>query len=67
MSKRARVLLMMTIMLLLSACGTKPSWENDPVTAASSRLLSDDVQVVWTVEGGEASGSGGKRIIRLEI
>lgn len=62
--------IVMAIMLLLSACGTDTSWENEQVTPVSQRMLSDDVQAVWTVEGGPASESGesgSQRLIRVEI
>ncbi|MFD0695289.1 hypothetical protein ACFQZT_14370 [Paenibacillus sp. GCM10027628] len=67
MNKRPLFFLMMITILLLSACGTKPSWENETVTAASTRILSDDVQAVWTLDDEQASGSGMKKLIRVEI
>jgi hypothetical protein len=66
MSKRIVFILMM-IILLLSACGTDPSWENEKVTSVSNRILSDDVQAVWTISGDPTVGSGSKKLIRLEI
>jgi hypothetical protein len=68
MNKRTILMLMMlTIMLPLSACGTNPSWEDEKVTAVSNRILSDEVQAVWSVEGGQPSGLGSKKVIHLEI
>ncbi|MFC5529617.1 hypothetical protein [Cohnella yongneupensis] len=37
------------------------------MTAVSQRLLSDEVQVTWTVDGDELSGSENTKRIRLEI
>lgn len=65
MSKRILFILWMT--MLLSACGSKPSWENEEVSVASHRILADDVKAVWTLDGGQASGSGGAKLIRIEI
>jgi hypothetical protein len=66
MSKRVTFILM-TIMLLLSACGAESSWENEQVTAVSSRILSDDVQAVWTISEDPIAGPSSKKLIRLEI
>jgi len=62
--------MLMAMMLLLSACGTDTSWENEQVTPVSQRILSDDVQALWEVEGESLTGSGasgGNRLIRVEI
>lgn len=67
MSKAIPYLLLSLIIVLLSACGTNTSWENEKVTAVSQRLLSDEVQAAWTVEGGDTSGSESEKWIRLEI
>ncbi|WP_066308784.1 hypothetical protein [Bacillus sp. FJAT-29814] len=46
-------LFILPFVLLLSACsgGTDESWENEEVTEASTRLLADDVVVLWKVDG----------------
>jgi hypothetical protein len=67
MSKRPLFFLTMIMIVLLSACGTNPSWDNEKVTAVSTRILSDDVQAAWTIDGDPASGSGSKKLIRLEV
>lgn len=69
MNKRVLyVLLLMIILTLpLAACGTKQSWENEEVTPVGTRILSDDVKAVWTLDDVQTSGSGMKKLIRLEI
>lgn len=68
MSKRYLFQLAMMIgLLLLPACGTEPSWEDEEVTPAAATILSDDVQAVWTVDEDGLSGSTGKKRIRVEI
>ncbi|CAN7765491.1 hypothetical protein LJR153_007238 [Paenibacillus sp. LjRoot153] len=67
MNKRLLIFLMTIMILFLSACGTKSSWENETVTAVSTRLLSDDVKAVWTFNDDQASGSGMKKLIQVEI
>jgi hypothetical protein len=65
MSKR--ILFLLLISMVLSACGSRTSWENEQVTDVSHRMLADDVKVEWTLADGQASGSHGEKLIRLEI
>jgi hypothetical protein len=53
--------------MLLSACGSTTSWENEEVSVVSKRILADDVKAEWTLDGDQVSGSGRKKLIRLEI
>lgn len=62
-----RIVLIVLLSLILSACGSKPSWENEEVSEVSQRILADDVKAVWTIAGGQSSGADGEKLIRLEI
>lgn len=64
MSKRNLFALGLLALLLLSACGSKSSWENEEVTEVSHRLMDDDVEAKWTIDGNSADGT--KRI-RVQI
>jgi len=66
MNKRILIFFMISA-LLLSACGSKSSWDEEEVTVKSNRILSDDVKVAWTIENGTTPGAGGAKTIRLEI
>ena len=61
------LLLMLVLSVLLSACGSEPSWENEEVSVVSDRILEDHVTTVWTLADGQASGTGDGTLIRLEI
>jgi len=65
--KRLWPFMLLTLILLLSACSSQPSWENETVTNVSHRVLSDDVQAVWSVDDGKGSTDSGAKMIRLEI
>ncbi|MFJ5717978.1 hypothetical protein [Neobacillus sp. NPDC093127] len=45
------IIILLLPLLLLSACGTNESWENEKVTEVSHRILAEDVKVEWMVEG----------------
>jgi hypothetical protein len=64
MSKQFYVLCI--LILLLSACGAPQSWEEEQVTEIKQPLLSDEVNVNWTLEDDQASTTG-EKLIRLEI
>ncbi len=59
--------LLILISLILSACGSKSAWEQEEISeaAVSDRILADDVNVEWTLDQGQASGSGA--LIRLAV
>ncbi|MGG1311457.1 hypothetical protein [Cohnella laeviribosi] len=65
MSKRILFLLLLT--MLLSACGSNSSWEDEAVSEVSDRILADDVEAVWTLERDQASAAAAGTMIRLEI
>ncbi|MUG71970.1 hypothetical protein [Paenibacillus validus] len=65
MSKRILLLLLMSV--LLTACGPEPSWENENVSVASNRIMADNVKAVWTLDEGKASEAGKGTLIRIEI
>ncbi|CAM4482651.1 hypothetical protein U9M73_21935 [Paenibacillus phoenicis] len=67
MSRTILYLLLFLIIVLLSACGTNTSWEDEKVAPVSPILLSDEVQATWTVGGNESSGSEEGKRIRIEI
>jgi hypothetical protein len=60
------LLFLVFMFALMSACGSRPSWENEEV-AAGSRIMADNVETRWTLEGGPASASGRGTLVRLEI
>jgi len=60
-SEMAMMLLLAVSVLVLSACGSSASWDEEAVVA-SDRILADGVEAAWTVE---AAGAGEK--IRLEL
>ncbi len=65
MSKR--ILFILLLSMLLSACSSNRSWENEAVSEVSNRIMADDVKAVWTLSGGQTSGTGKGTLIRLEI
>jgi hypothetical protein len=67
MNKGIVLLLFMTI--LLTACGAKPSWDNEEIHEASHRMMADEVKVTWSLDRGEVSGSeaGASTRIRIHI
>ncbi|WP_126425212.1 hypothetical protein [Brevibacillus marinus] len=65
MNKPMMFILFMSI--LLSACGSQPSWENEEIAAASDRIMADNVETRWTIEDGQTSEPGREALIRLEI
>jgi len=65
MNKRMLFLVLMSV--LLSACGSQPSWENEDVSVVSDRIMADNVNIRWEIEEEPASESGRETYIRLEI
>jgi hypothetical protein len=63
MSKRVFLLLLMS--LLLSACGTDSSWEEEEITEVSSRIVTEDVKVEWELDNDPVLSKG--KLIRLRI
>jgi hypothetical protein len=59
------VLLVLLMSILLSACGTKQSWEQEVVSSVSDRIMADNVAATWTLDQGQVSESG--TLIRLTI
>lgn len=64
---KGKLLVLFILVVFLSACASGTSWEDEEVQEKSERILSDDVQTVWTLSDGAASGAGEARRIRLEI
>ncbi|MFT4417076.1 hypothetical protein ACLM5H_24765 [Fredinandcohnia humi] len=63
MNKRMFLIGLVSLLtLLLSACGSGSSWEEEEVVEVSNRIISDDVKVKWELEGDQASS-----LIRLRI
>ncbi|TMV47410.1 hypothetical protein FE783_22715 [Paenibacillus mesophilus] len=67
MSKRMMIVSILLMSVLLSACGSKPAWDNEEVSAVSHTILTDEVTAEWTLDGSQVSGSGVEKRIRLEI
>lgn len=57
-------LLIFSILMLLSACGTDSTWEEESVEE-SNRIITDDVKVKWELEKDEASDQG--ELIRVVV
>lgn len=57
-----RHLILAGLVLLLAACGSTPSWDQEEVTVVSTRLLADDVKAVWNVEPAQPNAAGEQRI-----
>lgn len=65
MNKKIAILFaILSVLVLLTACGTENSWENEEMTVVSDRLMADTVQAEWTIEDGEA---GKDALIRIEV
>ncbi|MDQ1910769.1 hypothetical protein RAC89_09810 [Paenibacillus sp. GD4] len=69
MSKRILMIVLLTA--ILSACGSKPSWDQEKVPAASAgqvqRLMADQVKAAWSLTDAGASEAGIGKRIRLEV
>ena len=48
-----RIFLTGLLTLLLTACGTNPSWEEEQNIEVSDRIITEDVNVKWELEGDE--------------
>jgi hypothetical protein len=59
------VLVILLFSLLLSACSTGSSWEQEEITEVSNRIVTEDVNVDWELDNNQASGQG--TLIRLRI
>ncbi|EIJ79956.1 hypothetical protein PB1_06322 [Bacillus methanolicus PB1] len=70
MSKHILFILFLPL-LLLSACGTDQSWENEKVSEVSRPILTDDVKVSWKLEGTfiqlKIMNNNGKPIEKFDI
>ncbi|TJY40829.1 hypothetical protein E5161_16960 [Cohnella pontilimi] len=69
MSKRLLFIVLPTLLLamMLSACGSQTSWEDEKIAEVSNRIDADNVNTIWTIADGQSSGTGGGKLIRLEI
>jgi hypothetical protein len=59
------VYLVLLVSMVLSACGSNPSWEREEVSVISDRILADDVEAVWTLDQSQASEAGA--LIRIAV
>ncbi|RIX48762.1 hypothetical protein D3P08_24010 [Paenibacillus nanensis] len=65
MNKKVMILsAIVAALVLLTACGSNNSWENEEVTVVSDRLMADTVKAEWTIENGEA---GKDALIRIAV
>lgn len=63
MSKR--VLWMILLSLLLTACETNSSWEKEDIEEVSNRIVTDNVNVEWMLDSDQPLGKGS--LIRIRI
>lgn len=61
------MLVLMLFVLLLSACSAPTKWEDEEIQEVSTRILSDQVKVDWTLENNQASDHKAGTLIRLEV
>jgi hypothetical protein len=59
------LMLFISAVVLLSACGTDSSWEEEEVVEESNRIITEDVDVNWEIDKEQASGK--EYIIRLTV
>jgi hypothetical protein len=62
-----RMIFMLFMSLLLTACSSQPSRENVEVAVASDWLVADNVEMRWTIKDGQTSETGRGTLIRLDI
>ncbi|MFD2442474.1 hypothetical protein ACFSO7_00440 [Bacillus sp. CGMCC 1.16607] len=60
-----RVILMGLLTVMLTACGTKTSWEKEEIIEVSDRIVTDDVKVEWELDADQAPNH--EKLIRLKI
>lgn len=65
--KLSLLTIVLTLMLLLSACASSPSWEDEALPDTGGPLLSDDVQAIWSIGESESSEAEDVKRVRLEI
>ncbi|AYA78379.1 hypothetical protein DOE78_02685 [Bacillus sp. Y1] len=58
-------MLFISAVVLLSACGTDSSWEEEEVVEESNRIITEDVDVDWEIDKELASGK--ENIIQLTV
>ncbi|WP_240390658.1 COMM domain-containing protein [Bacillus sp. Y1] len=59
------LMLFISAVVLLSACGTDSSWEEEEVVEESNRIITEDVDVDWEIDKELASGK--ENIIQLTV
>jgi hypothetical protein len=59
------IVVFLSATLLLSACGTDSSWEDEEVVVESNRIMTEDVDVTWEIDEDQASSSNG--LIRISV
>lgn len=65
MSKRVLWMILLSLSLLLTACGFNSSWEEDEIKEVSNRIITDDVNVEWMLDSKRSSDRGS--LIRLRV
>ncbi|WP_308639781.1 hypothetical protein [Paenibacillus silvisoli] len=58
---------LLALCLLLSACSSKPSWEEEQLEEESHRILDGDVEAIWTVNRETKKEHPDTASIRLEL
>ena len=61
------LILLAGLSVLLSACGSEPSWENVKVSSTVPLLSAENVQVKWSLDDGEIPVSGKETQIQIRI
>jgi hypothetical protein len=66
MNKKLMVVFLSAIWLL-SACGSDSSWEDEEVVVESNRIITEEVDVVWEIDEVQDQASSSSGLIRISV